>query len=73
MLSQPGSNCAGLGVGACKHKRLSVFTLFNRAQYGAPSAVFNTASLGQITTQINAAATGTTIQRVSQFSLRATF
>jgi hypothetical protein len=53
--------------------RADVFNLFNRAQYGAPSAVFNTASFGQITTQINPAATGTATQRVSQFSLRATF
>ena len=53
--------------------RADVFNLFNHAQYGAPSAVFNTASFGQITTQINAGATGTATQRVSQFSLRATF
>ena len=53
--------------------RGDVFNLFNRAQYGAPSAVFNTASFGQITTQINAGATGTATQRVSQLSMRATF
>ncbi len=53
--------------------RADVFNLFNRAQYGAPSAVFNTASFGQITTQINPGATGTATQRVSQLSLRATF
>ena len=53
--------------------RGDVFNLFNRAQYSAPSAVFNTASFGQITTQINVAATGTATQRVTQLSLRATF
>ncbi len=53
--------------------RADVFNLFNRAQYGAPAAVFNTASFGQITTQINAGATGTATQRVSQLSLRGTF
>ena len=53
--------------------RGDVFNLFNHAQYGAPSGVFNTASFSQITTQINAGATGTATQRVSQLSLRATF
>ncbi len=53
--------------------RGDVFNLFNHAQYGAPSGVFNTPSFGQITTQINAGATGTATQRVSQLSLRATF
>ena len=53
--------------------RADVFNLFNRAQYGAPAAVFSTASFGQITTQINAGATGTATQRVSQLSLRGTF
>ncbi len=53
--------------------RGDVFNLFNHAQYGAPSGVFNTAGFGQITTQINAGATGTATQRVSQLSLRATF
>ena len=53
--------------------RGDVFNLFNHAQYGAPSGVFNTASFGQITTQINGGATGTATQRVSQLSLRATF
>ena len=53
--------------------RADVFNLFNRAQYGAPAAVFNTASFGQISTQINAGATGTATQRVSQLSVRATF
>jgi hypothetical protein len=53
--------------------RADVFNLFNHAQYGAPAAVFNTASFGQITSQINAGATGTATQRVSQLSVRATF
>ncbi len=53
--------------------RGDVFNVFNRAQYGAPSGLFNTTSFGQITTQINAGATGTATQRVSQLSLRATF
>lgn len=53
--------------------RGDVFNIFNRAQYGAPSGVFNTPGFGQITTQINAGATGTATQRVSQLSLRATF
>ncbi len=53
--------------------RGDVFNLFNRAQYGAPSAVFNTASFGQITTQINPGPTGTATQRVIQVSLRLTY
>lgn len=57
----------GLNVGA------DVFNLLNRAQYGTPSATFNTASFGQITTQINGGATGTATQRVSQLHLRASF
>ena len=53
--------------------RGDVFNLFNRAQYGAPSGLFNTPGFGQITTQINPGATGTATQRVSQLSLCATF
>jgi hypothetical protein len=55
------------------HFRGDVYNVFNRAQYGAPAAVFNTASFGQITTSINPGATGTATQRVVQVSLRATF
>ena len=50
--------------------RGDVFNLLNRAQYGIPAAVYNTASFGQITTQINAGPTGTATQRVIQVSLR---
>ena len=53
--------------------RGDVFNLFNHAQYGVPAAVFNTASFGQITTQINPGPTGTATQRVIQVSLRMTY
>ena len=53
--------------------RGDVFNLFNRAQYGAPAVVFNTASFGQITSQINPGPTGTATQRVIQVSLRLSY
>jgi hypothetical protein len=50
--------------------RAEGFNMLNRAQYGVPASVFNTASYGQITSQINAGPTGTATQRVFEFSLR---
>ena len=49
------------------------FNLLNRAQYGLPATNVSAASFGQITTQINAGATGTATQRVFEFGLRASF
>ncbi len=49
------------------------FNLLNRAQYGLPAANVSATNFGQITTQLNAGATGTATQRVFEFGLRATF
>ncbi len=49
------------------------FNLLNRAQYGLPATNVSAQNFGQITTQINAGATGTATQRVFEFGLRGSF
>ncbi len=53
--------------------RAEGFNLLNRAQYGLPATNVSAQNFGQITTQINAGATGTATQRVFEFGLRGSF
>jgi hypothetical protein len=47
--------------------------IFNRAQFGDPNGIFNTANFGRITTVVNSGATGSGTSRKLQFALRLNF
>lgn len=53
--------------------RVEVFNLLNRAQYGAPSGSWNTATFGVITLPMNSTPTGVGTPRQLQFMLQANF
>jgi hypothetical protein len=53
--------------------RAEAFNIFNRAQFGDPNGIFNTANFGRITTVVNSGATGSGTSRKLQFALRLNF
>jgi hypothetical protein len=53
--------------------RASAFNLFNRAQFGLPTADTSSAAFGRITTTVNSSVTGSGTPRQFQFMLRVAF
>jgi hypothetical protein len=51
----------------------SAFNLFNRAQFGLPTADISSAAFGRITTTVNSSVTGSGTPRQFQFMLRVAF
>ena len=53
--------------------RASAFNLFNRSQFGLPTADISSAAFGRITTTVNSSVTGSGTPRQFQFMLRLAF